>query len=112
MKTTGKLWIGIGLLALLSPLGLILPAFYRCGSAWGEWGGDALKDLVGYVPAGLSRLSALWPAPMPDYAFKFQKDGSLLAGILAYIFSALLGIVVCAGVVFLLGKLFNKKRED
>lgn len=43
MTLTGKLWIGIGALIVLSPLGLILPDQFKAGSAWGEWGGKRFK---------------------------------------------------------------------
>jgi len=51
MTLTGKLWIGIGALIVLSPLGLILPDQFKAGSAWGEWGGgrDSKNDRV-YSP--------------------------------------------------------------
>ena len=37
MKTTTKLWIVIGILAVLTPIGLVLPAYFKSGPAWGEW---------------------------------------------------------------------------
>ena len=39
MKTTTKLWIGLGVLAIASPLGLYLPDTFKAGEAWGEWNG-------------------------------------------------------------------------
>ena len=57
MKTVKKVWIGIAVLALLSPLGLILPAAFNAGGAWGEWSAEELRKLIGYVPAGFERLS-------------------------------------------------------
>ena len=32
-------------LALLSPLGLILPRIMNAGAAWGEWGVDEIKNV-------------------------------------------------------------------
>ena len=109
MKTTTKLWIGIGILAMLSPLGLILPERFKSGDAWGEWSVDTIKGLIGYVPAGLHKLSARWCAPMPDYAFKGGGEKNLANLSLTYIISAAIGIGVCIGVAFLLGKLLSKK---
>ena len=60
MKITTKLWIGVGALIILSPLGLIIPDHFKAGSAWGEWGADKIQKLVGYVPKGLGKLSSLW----------------------------------------------------
>lgn len=110
MKTVTKLWIGLGILAVVSPLGLILPEHFKAGDAWGEWGTDTIKDLIGYVPAGLEKLSSLWRAPLPDYAFKGQDAASTSHLSLEYIVSAFAGIALCVGVAFLLGKLFAKKE--
>ena len=38
MRTISKLWIFIGILAVLAPIGIILPAYFKSGPAWGEWG--------------------------------------------------------------------------
>lgn len=58
MKTATKLWIGIGILILLSPLGLLLPEHFKAGDAWGEWGAGTFKELVGYIPQGLKNSPA------------------------------------------------------
>ncbi len=109
MKTTTKLWIGIGVLILLSPLGLILPAYFKAGDAWGEWGADVFKELVGYIPKGLEKLSSLWSAPLPDYAFKGWEEKGLGGLSFAYIASAIIGILVVACVIFLIGKFLSRK---
>jgi len=109
MKTTTKLWIGIGVLILFSPLGLILPERFKAGDAWGEWGADAFKELVGYIPKGLEKLSILWSAPIPDYAFKGWEEKGLAGLSFAYIASAIIGILVVACIIFLIGKFLTKK---
>jgi len=76
MKIISKLWIFIGVLIALSPLGLLLPEHFKAGSAWGEWGTDEMQELVGYIPKGLERLSSIWSAPIPDYAFKGWEEKS------------------------------------
>jgi cobalt/nickel transport protein len=111
MKTTTKLWIGIGVLAALSPLGLYLPEIFKAGSAWGEWGADELGGLIGYLPKGLEKLSSLWSAPLPDYAFKGGGHFGLKQLSFAYIVSAVVGIGLCVGVAFLLGKALSKKEQ-
>lgn len=111
MKTTAKLWIGIGILILLSPLGLFLPQHFKAGDAWGEWGGDAIKELVGYIPQGLEKLSTLWSAPIPDYAFKGWEERGLSHLSLAYIISAVVGIAVTVVIVLLIGKILAKKGD-
>ena len=54
------LWAGIGALIILVPLGALAP-----GTAWGEWSGEELKSLVGYVPGKFEKLGALWRAACP-----------------------------------------------
>ena len=110
MKTTAKLWIGIGILALLSPLGLILPERFKAGDAWGEWGIDVFKEIFGYVPAGLRKLSNLWSAPFSDYAFNSQQDKGLCQLSLGYIASAVIGILVIVCVAMLLGGFLSKGK--
>jgi len=93
MKTTTKLWLGIGILILLSPLGLILPERFQAGDAWGEWG-----------------RGGLWNAPLPDYAFKGWEAKGLSHLSLAYVFCAILGIAVTALMMLLVGRFLVKKR--
>ena len=111
MKTVTKLWLALGALIMLSPLGLILPERFKSGSAWGEWGADEMERLVGYVPQGLKRLSAAWNAPMPDYALKGWQGKGLAHLSLAYIPSAMAGVILIVLVVWLLGKILVKKSE-
>ena len=54
-KTQKKLCKGLFIMALLSPLGIILPVIVNSGDAWGEWGMDALEKLLGFVPEGLKK---------------------------------------------------------
>ncbi|MDD5096963.1 MAG: cobalamin biosynthesis protein [Candidatus Omnitrophica bacterium] len=109
MKIISKIWIFIGILIVLSPLGLLLPEHFKAGAAWGEWGVDEIQKLVGYIPQGLAKLSSIWSAPIPDYAFKGWEGKPLISLSLAYVFSASLGVLICVGVVFILGKFLTKK---
>jgi hypothetical protein len=110
MKSTAKLWVGLGVLCLLSPLGLFLPEKFQAGSAWGEWGEEEMEQLVGYVPAGMKRLAEIWNAPMPDYAFRGQEESPLTRLSLSYIVSAVLGVALVAGAAMLLG--WSVTRRD
>ena len=100
MTLAKKLWIGIGVLIVLSPIGLILPDHFKAGAAWGEWTAREIRVLTGYVPEGMDKLSSLWNAPMPGYA----GNG------LGYIIAAIFGITIIAGIVFLAG-IFLKRRD-
>lgn len=112
MKTSTKLWIGIVAMIFLSPLGLILPAKFNAGSAWGEWSAEEIRKLVGYVPAGMSRLGERWKAPLPDYAFKGQESASLHSLSLSYIASAILGVAIVVGVTILVGKVVARREKS
>jgi hypothetical protein len=92
--------IGLALLIILAPLGLL-----AVGETFGEWGPDELKEKLGFVPQGLEKLSGIWNAPMPDYAFpggEGSESMTLSAG--AYILSAVIGVVVCGGLLYFVGK--------
>jgi len=111
IKTITKLWIGLGIIILLSPLGLILPEHFKAGSAWGEWGVDQMQKLVGYIPKGLVKLSSLWKAPIPDYAFKGWEEKGLPHSSVAYIISAITGIIIIIIVALIIGKILSKKGD-
>ena len=111
MKITTKLWIGLAMLVLLSPIGLILPEHFKAGAAWGEWSIDEMRELVGYIPQGLEKLARVWSAPIPDYAFKGWEGKPLASLSFAYIASALIGILACVAAVFLLGKFLTRKNK-
>lgn len=111
MKINTKLWLGILGLIILSPLGLILPKYFKAESAWGEWGAEEIQKLFGYVPKGLAQCASLWKAPLPGYAFKGGAGKSLAQQGFSYIISALLGVVIIIGLVLLLAKLFFNKKD-
>ncbi len=112
MKTTSKLWIGIAVLAVLSPLGFILPGYFNAGSAWGEWGAGELRGLVGYIPRGLEAFSSLWNAPMPGYAFRGSGGKGLSHLSFATIISAAAGIVLVVLLVWLIGRVLSRKGDE
>ncbi len=100
---TRRLWAGLGVLMVASPLGLL-----AAGIAWGEWGVEdfhdpAIRDQIAQasgsiappesVPQGLQHLSSFWTAPIPDYAPPFMHHEAF-----GYILSAVVG----AGLIVLL----------
>lgn len=109
MKTITKLWILILILAILAPVGLILPEVFKAGSAWGEWGPEEIKGLLGYVPAGLERLASIWNAPVPDYSFKGLEEASIFGLSAAYVACAVIGIFITALLTFFIGKFLEKR---
>jgi cobalt/nickel transport protein len=111
MNGTKKLWWGLLLLILVSPLGLWLPEIFKSGPAWGEWGLRELEKMLGFVPEGLKKNADLWSAPVPDYNLKGWEGKGLLPSSLGYILSAFLGVGAIALVAFLLGKVLTRKEK-
>jgi len=100
MRGINKLWIGLGILALLSPLGLL-----ASGTAWGEWGADEFSDMLGYVPQGLAKFAEIWSAPLPDYTIPGLGD------VPGYILSAIVGMALVVILTWGLGR-FLAQRGD
>ncbi len=61
-------------------------------------GVDELQKMRGSVPQGIQKLSGLWKAPLPDYAFQGWEGRDLFHSSIAYIVSAVVGIAIIAGV--------------
>ncbi|MGA9097768.1 MAG: PDGLE domain-containing protein [Methanotrichaceae archaeon] len=96
-KLVRNLMIGLVALVILTPLGLL-----ATGTAYGEWGSDEIKEKLGFVPLGVEKLSGIWNAPLPDYSV------SGLDSNIGYIIAAVLGVVICGGVLYFAGKAFIK----
>ena len=90
--------IGLVVLIILAPLGLL-----AVGETFGEWGPEEIKEKLGFVPPGLEQLSSFWNAPMPDYSLPGIGD-SMSAAAMTYILSAVIGVIVCGGLLYLVGK--------
>ena len=103
-KSEGKLWFvwagALVVLAFATPLGLL-----ASDTAWGEWGAVELKKALGYIPQGMTALSNLWHAPLPDYSVQGMGD------VVGYIISALVGIAVIGFLLWLLGRWISRKNE-
>jgi cobalt/nickel transport system permease protein len=104
-KKEGKLWLAwgaLGLVALATPIGLL-----ASGTAWGEWGVNELKTMgLSAIPQGLQKLAGWWPAPMPDYGLP------RMAAVIGYILSAFVGIILIAGLLWLLGRWLSRKNKE
>ena len=97
-KTVRNLVIGLLILIIFTPLGL-----FAVGETFGEWGPEELQQKLGFVPHGLEQLSGLWNAPLPDYAFPGSGE-SMTVSSAAYIISTVIGVVVCGGFMYFVGK--------
>jgi hypothetical protein len=105
-----KLWLGLVAMAVLSPLGIYLPAKFGAGEAWGEWAPDALKKLLGYVPEGLEKLSDIWKAPVPDYNV-FGEGASFGHQAISYIMSGFIGMAAAGLAIYLIAKMVRKNEK-
>jgi cobalt/nickel transport system permease protein len=98
-----KLWLGLGVLLVLTPLGIL-----AVGTAWGEW--NPADFSPGRVPRGLQRLSSLWTAPLSRYAPTFIHSPSL-----GYLVSAMAGvglIVVASLLLYRATARRGRRREN
>lgn len=89
--------IGLLVLAVLAPISL-----FATGETFGEWGPNQLKEKIGFVPQGLEKLSSVWNAPLPDYGVPGDETQTGKMG--TYILAAVIGIVLCGGILFFVGK--------
>lgn len=104
MKDLRKLLIGLFILGILSPLGLL-----ASGDTWGEWGADAFTKMIGFIPKGLERFSNIWRAPFPDYRVAGTADT------IGYMVSAFGGMLLVILTTWIVGKILahrNKKNHD
>ena len=96
------LWIGLAVLIVATPLGLLAP-----GTAWGEWGsGELASRGLGFVPHGLQTLENLWGAPMAGYDLPLLGNSSL-----GYILSAGAGVLLIAVIAWLFSWLLTSARK-
>ncbi len=112
MKGTKRLWWGLILLVLISPLGLLLPEVFKSGPAWGAWRLEEIEKMLGFIPAGLRKFADLWSAPAPDYNLRNWGGQGLAKSSMSYILSAGLGVGIIVMVTFLIGRLLSKRNHD
>jgi hypothetical protein len=105
MRTQTKLLLILVVLALLTPLGLLIPERLGAGGAWGEWSPEELRKIVGHVPQGVARLSGLWRPPAADYSVHG------VAPAFGYLISAVVGAALVAGLTILIGKALARRKE-
>ena len=97
--------IGLVVLTLATPLGMVAK-----GTAWGEWGAEELKKLLGFAPEELQRLGTMWNAKMPDYSVPVTSSAG--HPMLGYLLSALAGVGIILLFTWLLGQWLTKGKRD
>lgn len=100
-----RLVVGIVVLVLLTPLGLL-----ASGTAFGEWSNEEVKGLIGYVPDGLQTGSNLWHAIMPDYSFHIFENNHLQP--FSYIISAFIGVVAVSILILISARITSKVNKS
>jgi cobalt/nickel transport protein len=109
-KLQKKILFLLILLCLITPVGILLPMFFNAGDAWGEWSARTVKDLIGYVPQGLEKYSAVWKAPLTDYTMN-NGDTSVVHQSGYYLVSGIIGATVTYIVMLLISRLIIRNGE-
>jgi cobalt/nickel transport protein len=109
-KLQKRILIVLLLLCFITPIGILLPMFFNAGDAWGEWSAQTLKELIGYVPQGLTKYSDIWKAPISDYSMN-SADKSIVHQSGFYIVSGILGATLTYVVMLLLARLIGKNEK-
>jgi hypothetical protein len=99
--------IGLLILVLLTPAGVILPRLFHSGEAWGEWPSAKVKKEIGYIPSGMKKNSGIWKAPVIDYSIGKEND-SLISVSVYYILSGFIGIGIISLLTWAMIKIYNK----
>jgi len=108
-KFQKRLLIILLVLCLITPIGVLLPAVFDTGDAWGEWSAQTLKEMIGYVPDGLAKYSDKWNAPVQDYSVD-AKDPSLVHQSGYYIVSGIFGATITYVVLLLISGLIVRNE--
>jgi hypothetical protein len=99
-----KLILGLLVLALLTPLGVVLPRVFHAEGTWGEWGLDHLREVLGYVPERLGRGAHIWHAPAAGYSFS-EAGAGLASQLFFYFIAGLAGFALIVLAVVLLARI-------
>jgi hypothetical protein len=109
-KLQKRILIMLLVLCLITPLGILLPAFFNTGEAWGEWSAQTVKEFTGYVPQGLAKYSDAWKAPLADYTVS-TGDKSVVHQSGFYIVSGIIGSTLTYVVMLIISKLIIRDEK-
>ena len=94
-----KFFLPVILLLMAVPLGLLTDK-----PAWGEWGQDFYKKVIGFIPEGMKN-EGLIKAIIPDYSLKGMPE------VLSYYISAVIGVAAIFLFFYTL-KLFIRSKGE
>jgi cobalt/nickel transport system permease protein len=103
VRTASPVWMIVGLMMLLTPLGIL-----AAGTAWGEWTPaemPAHARAARPVPSGLEKMANVWTAPFPGYAPSFIRARSF-----GYFLSGVFGLGVLVLVMLLARSVARRRR--
>jgi len=103
-KRLRTVWVVVGGLVLITPIGLLAP-----GTAWGEWASSQFRGLgLGFVPEGVQRWEGLWKGVFHDYSIPGigQNTGYVLSAAIG----VLLIVLVFAGLTILARKGIRRQK--
>jgi len=98
-KTIRTLLIILLMMIIAAPLGLL-----AIGTAYGEWSGDDLQQILGYTPAGIQQWQNFWSSLFLDYGMA-NLDPNI-----GYWISALVGVGLIFGTLLVIWKIKVKKE--
>lgn len=111
VKRGGLRWVvvGITMMILLVPAGVVLPRLFDAGEPWGEWSPKETAEMADQptVPEGMARYSENYAAPVPDY--QFGQSATIAGESAQYVGAALLGVALVALLSFPLYKLQQRR---
>ena len=107
-KMKKRLFIGLILAVLITPVGILLPEWFKAGDAWGEWSTETIKEKTGQVPEGMQKNADVWKAPMPDYSLG-NEHSSISRQSVQYILSGIIGLAIISLFSFGLSKAVKKE---
>lgn len=90
-------------MALMVPLGIVVPEKFGAAGAWGEWSSEALSQMLGYLPEGLSRHTGIWSAPIGDYDIAAGGTSRFVKS-LSYMASGLIGAAIAGLIIYIISK--------
>ena len=105
-RVTRTLLAVVGVLIILSPIGILL--VWNYSDAWGEWDVGTVEEMVGHRLPGMERLSEVWNhAVLPDYNVPGWEDK--LHASIGYVISAIAGTALVLLLYYALVKSIKRR---